>query len=226
MTKNTALLLASLALFGCQDDEATPRAEPQPEPTARVDGGLLDGGSAPSTDGRRSDATIAVDAGSTRDSGPSAAPLARREVAEKLFTCGVYESLEDADVSSPVRDAYERCLARCFIAAPCEELTSLACDESPAETTLTACTTECPRDPEDGFACKDGSHIPHAYVCDDEDDCDGGEDERDCKHACDDGSPLQRDAQLCDGVRDCADGSDERACEVCEPGRSEKRASE
>jgi hypothetical protein len=64
------------------------------------------------------------------------------------------------------------------------------------------------------FSCDDGSTVPDSWVCDDADDCVGGEDEATCPtFTCADGTmipPLQH----CNGDDNCGDGSDEAGCGV------------
>ncbi|XP_072743249.1 vitellogenin receptor isoform X2 [Anoplolepis gracilipes] len=75
----------------------------------------------------------------------------------------------------------------------------------------------------DWFQCDDGECIPFTYVCDEEDDCNDGSDENNCKdfhfinhhHSCslNEFTCENRDCILkekfCDAVKDCKDGSDE-----------------
>ncbi|XP_019368784.1 PREDICTED: CD320 antigen [Gavialis gangeticus] len=88
--------------------------------------------------------------------------------------------------------------------------------------------------PEHEFRCAPGGAcFPRTWLCDGHDDCDHGEDERDCAAPSAEAPPcgagefrcLQGGCvplrQACDGERDCADGSDESTCSTpglpCEP---------
>lgn len=118
------------------------------------------------------------------------------------------------DQDSTIEDDYDRCAAKCVIAASCDELKDLRCSEQPDfENPLLACVFECPESPADGYACSDGAKIPHAALCDGDEDCADGADEKDCKgHVCADGEKLELESVACDGFADCADGSDEAEC--------------
>ncbi len=81
----------------------------------------------------------------------------------------------------------------------------------------------------DKFECADGECIQQAWVCDDQEDCSGGEDEAEavCKgrpkcsvdeFRCELSQECVDFASTCDGKKDCADGSDEKGCNPEEDG--------
>ncbi len=125
-----------------------------------------------------------------------------------LFIPGV----DDKDTA--IEDDYDRCAAECVIASSCDELEDLRCSDQPDfENPLLACVFQCPEAPADGYACVDGAKIPHAALCDGEQNCADGADEQDCQgYECADGEKLELESVECDGFEDCADGSDEAEC--------------
>ena len=169
--------------------------------------------------GPAADAATSSDAGASADSGPgrpeagvstTTDPELQKQNIEKLKACGMYEpSIDPAEYS--IEDEYDRCFARCVIAASCPQLTSVICED--AENTLYNCLVACPDPPADGFRCKDGSLIPHAALCDLEPDCDDEEDEANCgEFRCANGEVVPAKSARCDYIEDCVDGSDERGC--------------
>ncbi len=63
------------------------------------------------------------------------------------------------------------------------------------------------------WQCEDGSLIPQSYLCDLEDDCEYGEDERGCsRYTCPGTTDVVYDFQRCDGDFDCPSGEDEWGC--------------
>ncbi|XP_019406174.1 PREDICTED: CD320 antigen [Crocodylus porosus] len=70
--------------------------------------------------------------------------------------------------------------------------------------------------PEHEFRCAPGGAcFPRTWLCDGHDDCDHGEDERDCASPSAEAPPCGVGEFLCDGRRDCPDGTDESA-EACQ----------
>ncbi len=145
-------------------------------------------------------------------------PAADKKLAEDLVAkekeCKLYAGPASNPVNDTIQDEYDRCLGKCLLDAPCAALKEVACTDTRDETeSLTLCVEKCPESPKDGFACADGTPIPHSFACDGSPDCEGGEDEEDCKgHTCQDGQRLTNDEAKCDLYEDCEDGSDEADC--------------
>lgn len=212
MTKTAAFLLSLLALAACGDDD-----DPAP---VRDDAGLRDAGDAStSLDG----GTGTSDSGS--DGGPGSAPDGgtsggnttdlKNAFGQKAVQCGLTTDAEDAASEAEADDAYDRCLIQCLIAADCNALLAVFCERPGSTAGVEACARACPLAPADGFACADGTKIPHSFACDGEGDCPDSSDETSCAAQCADGTPLASEALECDGKSDCADGSDERGCSFC-----------
>ncbi|XP_045130066.1 basement membrane-specific heparan sulfate proteoglycan core protein-like isoform X13 [Portunus trituberculatus] len=73
------------------------------------------------------------------------------------------------------------------------------------------------------FTCKSGKVICDVQLCDDINDCPGGDDEAGCgckegQFLCDD-VKCQDESMKCDGIPDCVDGTDESNCGGCEEGQ-------
>lgn len=108
-----------------------------------------------------------------------------------------------ADVCSTPED---RCATACFARASCDELDAIDQGESPLW--LVLCFATCG----ETFECPDGTVIDAWWVCDGEEDCITGADERACNYfTCTDGTLIREDFE-CDEWHDCADRSDEAEC--------------
>ena len=170
---------------------------------------LLSGTACPDTDAKTSDGA---------KTSPSDAELSADSKA-RLRECGVLGAGTYDD--GPVQDAFDRCVMQCTIDADCADLKPALCsDEEPTSSAFASCAEACLGSTlADQFKCDDGTRIPHAFVCDLEVDCTGGEDEgTHCgHHRCTDGETISIKDTHCDGYADCGDGSDEDGCAVfCE----------
>jgi hypothetical protein len=105
-----------------------------------------------------------------------------------------------------------RCAAACVARATCDELDRNDDGERPGW--LAICLYPC----RETFTCDDGSGVLASWVCDAENDCVDGSDERACEYfECASGMLVSTDSQ-CDEWPDCDDWSDEDACShfLCE----------
>jgi hypothetical protein len=136
------------------------------------------------------------------------------EVVAKFVECGL-QAKSDARTSSDegIDDDFDRCIARCTLATTCNNLKQSVCTEPSGM--FGSCLEACDPAPDDGFACKDGTKIPHLFLCNGLDECADGEDELKCNDACEDGSTPATTVTACDGKKDCRDGSDEAGCPIC-----------
>jgi Low-density lipoprotein receptor domain class A len=198
------LLALSLLMSACPEDSPSiPSPRPSADASTATDAGM------PATDA----AARSTDAAGPVDPSPADpyAELAARQLA-KAKACGFYEPSADPDIYL-VLDAYDACLATCVIDAPCARLTGMLCDALESFTCWDDCELE--GVPADGYRCRDGTRIPHAYLCDFEADCQGGEDEASCgEYRCASGETLPNSMARCDYIADCADESDELGCSL------------
>lgn len=139
------------------------------------------------------------------------------DVSAKLKECKIAD-LKALAVREEIEDESDACVGRCIVRSPCADLKEAVCEARGVGSFL-ACLESCPLEPKDGFACNDGSKIPHALVCDTAPDCGDGKDEDDCPpYTCRDGQKLTGKLDVeCDDRKDCQDGSDEEGCSpLCE----------
>ncbi len=108
----------------------------------------------------------------------------------------------------PCTTAEDRCATACLGKLSCKEFAAYMDGFIGRKTSL--CIWAC----YETFTCADESDdIPEYWVCDLEEDCIDGSDERDCHYfECRDGSQLLPEYDQCDGYEDCEDGSDESHC--------------
>jgi hypothetical protein len=220
------------------DDDSTPVKTDASVSTMPGDASIQIDASVPST---RHDATVSADAsadaGSTdaavdlplqQDASEQDAALPPNEnelLSEKLRArfgaeCGAFDDGKWSSDFFAVRDGYERCLATCFTAGPCDDFTKTVCGtgSAAASTSITACLKTCDEHPADGFSCSDGSKITIAQVCNAAPNCPDGADELNCPDSftCKSGNETVPGRTVCDGAPTCRDGSDEQqGCARC-----------
>ncbi|MCB9728260.1 MAG: hypothetical protein H6746_07255 [Deltaproteobacteria bacterium] len=109
------------------------------------------------------------------------------------------------------------CVTGCLDKATCIDFRDSVCNEGGGalQVCLGACTA---------FRCGNGDALDLSRVCDGEQDCADGSDERSCAPAsfnCRDGGLIGADL-VCNGQLDCVDGSDESSCAtfVCNDGQT------
>jgi Low-density lipoprotein receptor domain class A len=137
---------------------------------------------------------------------------------------------------------YDKCLARCLLSVPCEEVKITVCASGHSNPLTTMCLALCANEfvtcPDtlrpgkrcdgmmncsdgsdeagcDFFTCKSGQRIRDSQKCDDEPDCSDGSDEMNCFGVvkCADGKEAMGGVALeCNGSAECSDGSDEPDC--------------
>jgi hypothetical protein len=186
-----------------------PIMDASPALDAQTDG--APSGDAFSGDAAREDAAV-LDA-TTPDAASSDAAVDDDTLAAlvraKLEQCGVLGAGEHSE--PPVRDAYDRCVAACYLGAACPAVHATRCDEPDED--LLSCMKDCNQASfADGFDCG-GEKVRYAWVCDTFLDCANGNDEQGCgSFRCDDGQLIASSAVRCSGDRECDDGSDEAGC--------------
>ena len=137
-----------------------------------------------------------------------------RIIPERLTKCGLINRPQLPVGLEHVRDDHGRCFARCFVRQSCLDIFNILCGKGESRF-LAQCIESCETNPQDGFLCKDGSRVPHIFLCDQTRDCPGGDDEgaRCDSHKCANGKVLKNVGDLvCDMTADCTDGSDEIGC--------------
>ncbi|MFM2417869.1 MAG: hypothetical protein RL385_2592 [Pseudomonadota bacterium] len=200
------LVLAIASVSACYGDSSS-----APEPLAADAGQTSASGSSgrSASEGTDLEAAGAADGGLSDITAMDSASLERDSIA-KLDTCGLYEPTADPK-DYVVEDAFDVCLARCVLDAPCDEVLATFCEDR--SNAYARCISGCPLAPPDGFRCAGGGTIPRSYQCDNTTDCTDGSDERGCQpYTCADGEKLTVTAARCDLVEDCEDGSDETGC--------------
>ena len=123
------------------------------------------------------------------------------ELQERLVECAI---LSEGPIAALPLYAPSDCYENCLAAASCNSLEEAICR---TETELLrTCDARC------AFACAEGSLLGIERVCDGNEDCEGGDDERGClMFTCGDGREILS-TYRCDGGRQCGDGSDEVDC--------------
>jgi hypothetical protein len=141
-------------------------------------------------------------------------------VKQRLIDCGIVSNPKLPVGLERIRDEHGRCFGRCFLDPTlCTDIWETLCETGDGEPSggerLITCLDDCNASPEDGFLCKDGTRIPHIFLCDQATDCPSGDDEgaRCSSHTCANGEVLKNVGDVvCDVQQDCSDGSDEMGC--------------
>jgi hypothetical protein len=111
--------------------------------------------------------------------------------------------------NDPCATAGQRCATACYARLSCNQFSAVDAKMPPAS--LSACLSLC-APPFNGITCPDGTKLASSWMCDGEEDCADGRDERDCSYfMCSDGQAIARSG-VCDDYENCNDGSDEAQC--------------
>jgi len=136
-------------------------------------------------------------------------------VKRRLNECGLINRPDLPVGLEHIRDKHGRCFGRCFLEPTlCVDIWETFCGTGYGDRLIT-CLDGCETAPADGFLCKDGTRIPHIFLCDQATDCSSGDDEgaRCSSHTCANSEILKNVGDIvCDAQQDCSDGSDEMGC--------------